>query len=65
MKTRVSLKYFVNYCLWKTFLDFNSPQIPLNLISLTILVTLSPFTLFSPKFREIKWQKRAKICFPL
>ena len=46
MKTRVSLKYFVNDCFGKPPFDSNSPQIPLNLISLTILVTLRPFTLF-------------------
>ena len=40
MKTRVSLKYFLSDPLWKQFLASNSPQIPSNLISLTILVTL-------------------------
>ena len=54
MKTRVSLKYFVSYCLWKLFFDSYSPQTPSNLISLTILVTVSPFTLFYPKIRAIK-----------
>ena len=37
MKTRVSLKYFVSYCLWKALFDCNSPQTSLNLISLTLL----------------------------
>ena len=46
MKTRVSLKNYVRYCLWKLFFDSKSPQTPSNLISLTFLVTLRPFTLF-------------------
>ena len=46
MKTRVVLKYFVNDCLCKHLFDFNSPQTPSNLISLTILVTLRPLKLF-------------------
>ena len=62
MKTRVSLKYFVNDCLWKPFFDYNSPQITLKLISMTILVTLRPFTLFKPKITAIKLKKRAKLC---
>ena len=41
---RVCLKYFVNDCLWKQYLAFNSPQNPSNLICLTIFVTLSPLT---------------------
>ena len=59
MKTRVSLKYFVNDCLWKHFFASNSPQTPSNLIYLTILVTLRPFTHFKPKFGAIKLQKSA------
>ena len=63
MKTRVSLKYFVDDCLWKHFFASNSPQIPSNLISLvTILVALKPFTQFQPKIRAIKLQKCTKIC---
>ena len=46
MKTRVSLKYFVNDFLWEQFLAFKSPQTPSNLISLTILLILRPFTQF-------------------
>ena len=60
MKTRVSLKYFVNDCLWKHCFASNSPQTPSNLISLIILVTLSSFTQFEPKIRAIKLQKSAK-----
>ena len=44
MKTRVSLKYFVNDCLWKHFFSSNSTQTTLNLISLIVFVTLRPFT---------------------
>ena len=46
LKTGVSFKYFVTECLWKRFLDSNSPQISSNLIYLIILETLKPFTLF-------------------
>ena len=46
MKTRVSLKYFVRYCLWKHFFNSNSPQTSSNLICLTFLVTLRPLALF-------------------
>ena len=62
MKTRVSLKYFVNDCLWKHFFDSNTPQTLSNLISLTVMVTLRPFTLFQCKIREIKLQKSVKVC---
>ena len=51
MKTGVSLKDFVSYCLWKPFFDSNSPQTSSNLISLAFFVTLRPFTLFKPKIR--------------
>ena len=64
MKTRVSLKYLVKGCLWKTIFDFNSPQTTLNLISLKILVTLRPITVFLLKIRAIKYEKSAKICLP-
>ena len=46
MKTRISLRYFVNDCLWKHFLASNSPQTSSNLIYLSILLTLMPFTQF-------------------
>ena len=46
MKTRVSRKHFVNDCLWKQFFTFSSSQTPSNLISLTILLTLRPFSQF-------------------
>ena len=62
MKTRVSLKCFVNDCLCKPFFDSNSSQTPTNLISLTNLVALRAFTLLKPKISAVKLQKRAKIC---
>ena len=62
MKTRVSLKYFVSFCLRKLFFDSNWPQIPSNLIALTFLVTLRPLTMFEPKIRAIKWQESPKFC---
>ena len=46
MKTRVSVKVFVNDCLWKLFFASNSIQTPPNAIFLTILVTLRTFTQF-------------------
>ena len=46
METRVTLKYFVNGGLWKQFFASNSTQTSSNLISLTILVTLRPYTQF-------------------
>ena len=62
METRVCLNYFVNGYLWKNFFAFMSAQTTWNLISLTILVNLRPFTKFHPKIRAIKWQEIAKIC---
>ena len=44
MKTKASLKYFVNDCLWKHVLASNSPQNPSNLTSLVILVIVRPLT---------------------
>ena len=46
IKTRVILKYFVNDYHWKQFFASNSVQTTSNLSSLTILVTLRPFTHF-------------------
>ena len=46
MKNRVCLKYFVHVCLCKQIFASNSAQVPLNLIYLTILVTLRPLTQF-------------------
>ena len=62
VKTIVSLEFFVSDCLWKPFLDCKLAQVPLNLMLLTILVTVRPwfFTWFYPKDRAIKFQKRAK-----
>ena len=60
MKTRVSLKYFVNDSLWKQFFASNLPQNPSNLISLPILLPLRPFTKFSPKIRVTELRKVLK-----
>ena len=46
MKDGISLRYFVNACLWKRFFDSNSPQTPSNLTYLTILINLKSFTMF-------------------
>ena len=61
MRTRVSFKYFVNDWLWKHLFPSNSPQTPYNFISLTMLVTLRPFTQFLPENRATILQKSAKI----
>ena len=45
-----------------SFLLVTQPSPPSNLISLTIFVTLTPFTHFKPKIRAIKLQKSAKNC---
>ena len=49
MKTRVSLKYFVTAYLSIYFSGFNLPQTPLYAISLAILGTVMPFTVFLSK----------------
>ena len=45
-KSRVCLKYLVHGCLCKQMFPSNSTQVPLNLICLTILVTLRSLTEF-------------------
>ena len=60
MKTRVSLKYFVNDSLWKRFFVSMSPHVHSNLFCWTILVTLRPLTQFQPKVRATTLQKSAK-----
>ena len=60
IKFRVKLKNFVNDYPWKQFFASNFAQIYLTLISLPILVTLSPFTQSFPKTIAIKFQKGAK-----
>ena len=62
MKTRVCLKYFVNHCLWKQFLDSNSRHTTSSLICLTSFVNLRPMAQFRPKVRATNLQKSAKIC---
>ena len=63
MKTRVSLKYFVNYCLWKQFFDCNLPRKSSNLTAFPFSVILMPFTLPYTTMGANKWQKIRKIGF--
>ena len=60
MKTRVSLKYIVNDCLWKQYFAPNLPHTPSSLISLTNLVTLSHFTLSKLKLEQSSCKKVLK-----
>ena len=57
METKVSLRCFVNYCLWKLFFDSNSPHTPSNLICLTLLVTLTPLHRFNLKLEQLSSKK--------
>ena len=57
MKTRVSLKYFVNDCFWKHFFASNSPHTSSNLISLTIVVTIRLFASFKLKLEQLSCKK--------
>ena len=61
MKTRVYLKHFIHGCLCKIIFASNSPQAPLNLICLTLLVTVMHLTECEPKMRGTKSQKSVKI----
>ena len=58
MKTRVCLKYFVHDCLFQQSFASDSPQLPSNLICLTILVTL----VLTRLFLKSCLQKLLKIC---
>ena len=60
MKTRASLKCFLNDCLWKQIFASNSTQISSDLLSLGILVTPMPLTEFHLKFEELSAQKMLK-----
>ena len=60
INTRVFLKYFVPDCLWKQFLASNSPQTPLSLICLTILVNLRSLTQFYLKVEPLICKKVLK-----
>ena len=55
MKTGVSLKYFLNNCLWRLFCLYLTVD-DSKLKFLTILVALSSFTWFSYKLRTIQLQ---------
>ena len=43
----------MNGCIWKQFLASNSPQVPLNLICLTIVVSLMPLTQFNLELEQL------------
>ena len=58
-------KHFVNGCLCKQYFASNSPQIPSNLICLTIFVIVRHLAQFQPKIRVTNLQKSAKICLTL
>ena len=63
LKTRVSLEYFVNHCLWKLFFYSNLSQNLSNLFFFTFLVTLRSFTrLFELKLKKQKGRKNPQIC---
>ena len=62
MKTRVSLKYFVNDCLWKHFFALNLPPDPFKLNFFDNFGNCKTFHKVLPKTRAIKLQKCAKIC---
>ena len=59
-ETRAIVKYFVSYCLCKSFFDCNSPQTTSNLITLTFLVTLRPFNCFNLKLEQLSGKKVLK-----
>ena len=56
IKTAVFLKYSVRVCLRKQFFASTSPKVSLNLICLTILVTLRSLTQLKPKIRVTNLQ---------
>ena len=50
----------MNGCFWKQTFAFNSPQTPLNLILLTILVTLQLSDYFKLKIEQLSSKKLLK-----
>ena len=59
--TRVCLNYFVRDCLCKQVFVSNLSQVPLNLISLTILTNLMLLTHFQLRIRGSKSQKKLNL----
>ena len=58
MKTKVSLKYFVSYCLWKPFFDSKSLQTLSNLFFLTFFGNSKGFrTVFNVKLEQLSGKK--------
>ena len=64
MKTRVSVKYFVNDCLWIQFLLLSRPR-PLKLGLIDNIGIRLTFIQFQPKIRAIQLQISGKICLTL
>ena len=62
LKLELFSDFFASYYLFKPFFDFNSSETSTNLIPLTFLVTLRPFSLLQPKLRVIKRQKNPENC---
>ena len=61
MKTRVSLKYFVNGCLWKTFFLLVTDPDPFKLTFFGNFSNSNAFHTVLTKIRAVKLQNRAKI----
>ena len=61
MKTRVSLKYMVSYCLWKHFCDSNSPRIPPGSFKPNFLemfgISKAFYTVFDLKLKKLSCEK--------
>ena len=57
MKIKVSLKYFINGCLWKQFLTSNTPQTTSNLIFLTTLASLGVSQSFDLNLEQLSCEK--------
>ena len=60
MKTRVSLKYFVNDCHWKQYFVSNAPHTPSKLVSLTTLVTVAILHICNQKTKQLSCKKGLK-----
>ena len=57
MKIKVSLKYFINGCLWKHFLASNTPQTTSNLIFLTSLASPGVSQSFDLNLEQLSCEK--------
>ena len=59
MKTRVSLKYFMSYCLG-SFFDYNLLKSPFKINFFEIFGNCKAFDTVLTYFRTIKWQESPK-----